>query len=239
MFPETEKFSEGEHDGLAAYGKLLLIDLNRAAVDAVPVHAVRRGEADKRRLAAQAEQTGHAPAVLFIYGKQHVMRQGCEGIAALREDRIAFQLGQMCKERGLVAAGVPVDGVLVEQRRNVRAVGLLSVVNKRQTTLEEQERRPVPAHFLVRQDMGRAGAVMVFEEAELDIVIGIEPFLRVEPVGVLRQADPALQIVAEIGIDVVIIARVERLIELGVRQACEALCAGSDVEAALDRFTQP
>lgn len=114
-----------------------------------------------------------------------------------------------------------------------------AVVDHRQPALEEQECRPVPAYFLVRQDMGRAGAVVVFKEAQLDVVIGIDPFLRVKPVGILRQANLTLQIVAEIRVDIVIIACVERLIEFSIGQACKTLCAGCDMEAALDRFTQP
>ena len=239
MFPEPEKISERKHNGFAMDGKLLLVNLNRAAIDAVLIHAVRRREADERAFAAQAEQASHAAAVLFVYSKQHVMRQRRERIAAFRKDRVALEFCQMREERGLVTAGIPVDGVLIEQRWDVRVVGLLPVVDHRQPALEEQECRPVPAYFLVRQDMGRAGAVVVFKEAQLDVVIGIDPFLRVKPVGILRQANLTLQIVAELMVDIVIIACVERLIEFSIGQACKTLCAGCDMEAALDRFTQP
>ena len=80
---------------------------------------------------------------------------------------------------------------------------------------------------------------MIFKEAELDIVVGIEPFLGVQPVGVLREGDGAFEVVPEVGVDVVVIGGIERLIELGVGQARKALCAGGDMEAALDRFAQP
>ena len=87
--------------------------------------------------------------------------------------------------------------------------------------------------------MRGAGAVVVFQKAELHVVIRIHPFLRVQPVGVLRKADAALQIAAEIGIDIVVIRRVERLIQLRIGQNREAVGPAVDDERALDGFTQP
>ena len=121
----------------------------------------------------------------------------------------------------------------------MRIVDLLPGVDEGQAALEVVEGRPVAARGLLREDVGRAGAVMVFKEAELDIVVGIEPFLGVQPVGVLREGDGAFEVVPEVGVDVVVIGGVKRLIELGVGQARKALCAGGDMEAALNRFAQP
>ena len=120
----------------------------------------------------------------------------------------------------------------------MRIVDLLPGVDEGQAALEVVEGRPVAAHGLLREDVGRAGAVMIFKEAELDIVVRIEPFLGVQPVGVLCKGDGAFEIVAEVGVDVVVIGGIERLIELGVGQACKALRAGTWKPRSTDSHSQ-
>ena len=80
---------------------------------------------------------------------------------------------------------------------------------------------------------------MVLQEAELHVVLRVEGLLQVQRLGVPAQGDLPLQIVPVEGVDVVVVADVEGLIDLRVGEGGDALLPGGTDELRLHRLAEP
>ena len=134
---------------------------------------------------------------------------------------------------------MPVDGVLVKQAGPGFAARLLSVVDQRHPLLKIEERKPVTALTGIRHKEGGAGTVMVFQKAQLDIVVRIEIFLPGKGGGIGLQRLFSAQQAHPVVIDVVLVAQIKRLIDLAVRQAGHAPRTVVQREGGLHRLAQP
>ena len=93
---------------------------------------------------------------------------------------------------------------------------LLTVVYKRHSLLEEHKRRPAFQRGFIGNQKTGAALVVVFEKAQLDVIVGKCVFLTVHGVGVLLKAAAAVNVISESAVAIVFIGDVKGAVYFGI-----------------------
>ena len=162
-------------------------------------------------------------------------------IGAVGKDLVALHARKALDKVGQIGVfkAVPMDHILVEERRRVRNRLFLTGIQQRHSLLKEHERRPAFEHGDVGEEEPRTGLVVIFEKTQLDIVVGIDGFLPVDRVGVGLQRAGAVEIILERAVAVVVIGQIKGAVHLGVSVRRDPLCAHIGDEVRLHGLAQP
>ena len=120
----------------------------------------------------------------------------------------------------------------------LRAV-FLTRIDQRQALLEEAERRPVHQSIFVGNEERRPRLVVILQKTELHEILGIDVFLPLDRLGIRRERALTREVSAELLIHVVVIAEIERLIDLAVGERRDPAPAHIGDEARLHALAQP